>query len=167
MQSRKWRFCKARFVMKEIRFKCSKLSLVMFCLMFILLIIAILFTLCTSQKYDSRGTMLIPLSMYVMGGLFLIWGVIKVSSLRFTEEGIRQRVLSGWRFIAWKEITCIKFDKSGRLYLYKNGQKIIVPNLLVCENPEEIVAFVHQHLSPQQMIELSWQAQSSDIRNGL
>jgi hypothetical protein len=164
--------------MKEIRFKFNKWSLwIIWTVAFIMGAVPALFTLSlaiislstgrTFGKPPSWGTIFLLWLILGTETVLFLWAFIKLLSLRFTEEGIRQRILSGWRFIAWKEITHMRFDRHRRLHLYKGRQKIIVPNLSVCTNREEVADFVRRHLAASQLTEIVWPARSGYVRNGL
>jgi len=96
--------------------------------------------------YDSFGTAVFLLALEAGLGGLLTWLIANEFSARFTDEGVAQRGLGGWKFIPWGEVTHVRVVDYA-LHLHKGRKKVIIPKLAYADW-EEVVDFILGRLPP-------------------
>ena len=101
------------------------------------------------EHADSWGT-LISLNLLLLGsGTLLLWHITKHLLVKFTDDGIWQRGILAWKFIAWKDVTHIKMVENG-VHIQKAKQKVVVAPIIY-SNWSEIAEFIRERVPSQSL----------------
>jgi len=96
-------------------------------------------------KYDSLGTIFLAIALFLSSGLILSWSFASALLVRFTDDGVWQRNILNWKFIAWNDVAEIRQVAYG-VHVCTANRKIILAQA-VYSNWNEVVEFITQKIS--------------------
>lgn len=98
-------------------------------------------------KYSTWWTPILILVVFVCLGSILWLEYLSSLTIKFTNDGIWKRQISGWNSISWKNITHFQFV-SFTINIYEHKKKIPI-NVVYFANPSEVIDVIKEHIPPQ------------------
>lgn len=96
-------------------------------------------------KSDSQNSMALVYLFAVIWTIFACWLSAKILSVKFTNEGVWQRSISNWEFIAWKNVTSIE-ELPYSITILQNEKKVNI-FMFYFADADEVLRFIQERLT--------------------